>query len=243
MTITLKDHYDLGEQVADDPIVVVFDDFLSAGECKHIINLARPKMKRGRVTLDEEVAYSEGRTGSTAWIPHDSTPIVRKIVSRVSELTGLSTRNAESLQVVHYAETQEYKAHHDAWKAGTDRHALRTANGGQRLITALMYLNEVEAGGGTGFPKLKVEVAPIPGRMVLFHNTTGMIHDVHKKSLHGGLPVHSGEKWACNLWFRELQYDRPGKAKGINAKAGARPVRPGAKKNRKNQKAARRRNR
>ena len=243
MTITLKDGYDIGEQVADDPLVLVVDDFLSAGECKHIITQARNKMKRGRVTLDEEVAFSDGRTGSTAWVPHDSTPVIRQVVARVSELIGISTSHAESLQVVHYAETQEYRAHHDAWKTGTERHTLRTANGGQRMVTALMYLNEVDAGGSTGFPKLKLEVEPIAGRMVLFHNATGMTNDVHKKSLHGGLPVHYGEKWACNLWFREHEYDRPGRAKGLNAKAGQRASKPGAKKDRKNQKAARRRNR
>ena len=246
MTVELRDGYDIGMQVADDPLVQVIDDFVTDGECKHIINQARSKMKRGRVTLDDEVAYSEGRTGSTAWLGHDATPVVKKLVGRVSDLVGIPTHHAESLQIVHYAETQEYKAHHDAWKLGTERHANRTANGGQRLVTALMYLNEVDAGGGTGFPKLKLEVDPIPGRIVIFHNTTGMTHDVHKKSLHGGLPVLYGEKWACNLWFRERPYERPGAKKAVNAKARTqRPggARPGAKKNRKSQKAARRRNR
>ena len=28
----------------------------------------------------------------------------------------------------------------------------------------------------------------------------------HPKSLHGGSPVWGGEKWACNLWFRQLPY-------------------------------------
>ena len=99
----------------------------------------------------------------------------------------------------------------------------------------------------TETPKLKLEVDPIPGRMVIFHNTTGMVHDVHKKSLHGGLPVLLGEKWACNLWFRERPYERPGSRKGLNSKVNAQRAggggRPGAKKNRKSQKAARRRNR
>ncbi|MGI9621642.1 MAG: prolyl hydroxylase family protein [Acidimicrobiales bacterium] len=245
MNVTVRESYDLGEQVADDPMVVVVDDFITSGERTHIINLARNKMKRGKVTLDDDVAFSEGRTGSTAWIPHDSTPVVRGLVKRVSELVKIPIFHAESLQVVHYAETEEYKAHHDSWKIGTDRHAQRTANGGQRLVTALMYLNEVDAGGGTGFPKLKLEVEPIPGRMVLFHNTTGIVNDVHKKSLHGGLPVLYGEKWACNLWFRELPYDRPGKSKGLHNKAHAQKARPGGTKsrNRKKQKAARRKNR
>ena len=247
MTVVLRDGYDIGELVAKDPLVQVIDDFVTPGECKHIINQARTKMKRGRVTLDDQVAFSEGRTGSTAWLGHDSTPVVKKLVGRVGELVGIPVHHAESLQIVHYAEDQEYKPHHDAWKVGTDRHANRTENGGQRLVTALMYLNEVEAGGGTGFPKLKLEVDPIPGRMVIFHNTTGMVHDVHKKSLHGGLPVLLGEKWACNLWFRERPYERPGSRKGLNSKVNAQRAggggRPGAKKNRKSQKAARRRNR
>ncbi len=242
MAVELRDRYDIGEQVAKDPLVVVVDDFVTPGERKHIINQARSKMKRGRVTLDEEVAYSEGRTGSTAWIGHDATPVIRGLVGRVSELVNIPSHHAESLQIVHYAQTQEYKAHHDAWKVGTERHKNRTENGGQRLVTALMYLNEVEAGGGTGFPKLKLEVEPVPGRMVIFHNTTGMVNDVHKKSLHGGLPVEYGEKWACNLWFRERPYDRPGARRTINSNVARRP-RPNAKKNRKSQKAARRKNR
>ncbi len=246
MTVQLRSRYDIGQQVADDPLVLVVDDFTSPAECEHIISNARAKMKRGKVTLDHEVAYSEGRTGSTAWIAHDATPIIRRVVRRVGDLVGIPTSHAESLQVVHYAETQEYRAHHDAWKVGTDRHRERTENGGQRLVTALLYVNDVGAGGSTGFPKLDLEVEPIPGRMVLFHNTFGPDHDVHPGSLHGGMPVHYGEKWACNLWFRERPYARPGASspsrRPANAAARPRP-RPNAKKNRKSQKAARRRNR
>lgn len=244
MPVELRDNYDIGVEVAHDPLVVVVDDFVTSGECRHIINQARAKMKRGRVTLDNEVAFSEGRTGETAWLAHDATPVIRGLVRRVSDLVNVPTHHAESLQIVHYAATQEYKPHHDAWKVGTDRHAQRTENGGQRLVTALMYLNEVEAGGGTGFPKLKLEVEPIPGRMVIFHNATGRNNDVHKKSLHGGMPVHSGEKWACNLWFRERPYKRPTKKRSVNSKKHAMgAARPNAKKNRKKQKAARRKNR
>ena len=246
MAVELRDRYDIGEQVAKDPLVVVVDDFVTPGECKHIINQARSKMKRGRVTLDEEVAYSEGRTGSTAWIGHDATPVIRGLVGRVSELVNIPSHHAESLQIVHYAQTQEYKAHHDAWKVGTDRHKNRTENGGQRLVTALMYLNEVEAGGGTGFPKLDLEVEPVPGRMVIFHNTTGMVHDVHKKSLHGGLPglttARSGPA-TCGSVSAPTTAPAAGRLTRTERAAGRwRDRRPNAKKNRKSQKAARRRN-
>lgn len=208
MTVVLRESYDVGTTLSEDPIVVVIEDFLSAGECAHLIECARPKMRRGRVTLDDELAYSDGRTNSNGWVGHEDTPVVRAVVDRVSELVGVSAAHAESIQVVHYAQGQEYGAHFDTWKVGTERHANLTVNGGQRLVTALMYLSDVEAGGATGFPRLDLEVEPRRGRLVLFHNTSGSDHDVNRGSLHGGRPVELGDKWACNLWFRERPYNR-----------------------------------
>lgn len=244
MGIELKQRYEVGEQVSKDPLVVVVDDFVTEGERTHIMNLARKKMKRGKVTRVDELGYSKARTGSAAWIPHDQTPLVRGLVKRVSDLVGIPTHHAESLQIVHYSETQQYKPHYDGWELDTEKGRNRTANGGQRLLTVLMYLNEVDGGRSTNFPKLRLEVEPIPGRMVIFHNSVqkrGRDH-LHKKALHGGMPVEDGEKWACNLWYRAEPYTRPGKSRGISNTA--RPKRSaGSKKQRKSAKASRRRNR
>ena len=61
---------------------------------------------------------------------------------------------------------------------------------------------------------------------MLFHNLAD--HEVvdmtrHPKSLHGGSPVWGGEKWACNLWFRQLPW-----TKGVTKKAGAASQGPSA---------------
>lgn len=238
--LELKHRYEIGKVVAKDPLVTVIDDYVTEAERAHIIKLGRQGLSAAKVSTVGDNAYSEKRTGSVAWIKHDQTPMIRSLVRRVSELVGIPVVHAESLQVVHYAETEEYKTHFDAYDLGTEKGKLRTAKGGQRLVTALMYLNEVEAGGGTGFPKLKLEVEPVPGRMVLFHNTSSRSHDRHRKSLHGGLPVIAGEKWACNLWFRAEPYQSSTAAGGKSRRAGNRPP---ARRNRKSQKAARRRNR
>jgi prolyl 4-hydroxylase len=116
--------------------------------------------------------------------------------------------NAESYQVVHYGPGQEYRAHFDGWDAGTDRGKRCMERGGQRLVTTLLYLNHVEAGGATGFPKLELNVNPLPGSLLLFHNCHPGTNLRHELSLHGGLPVNAGEKWAANLWFRERRYQR-----------------------------------
>jgi hypothetical protein len=47
---------------------------------------------------------------------------------------------------------------------------------------------------------------PRLGRIVLFHNCYPDSTKRHDKSLHGGMPLDKGEKWACNFWFRENRF-------------------------------------
>lgn len=206
MTLALKNGYETGMQLADDPQVWVFDNFLTPDECLHIIELAEPRMDDALVSRLGTNSSSERRTGQVAWVKHDEDAVIRGLVGRVSELVAVPADHAENLQVIHYGEEQEYQAHFDAWDIETDKGKEKTARGGNRAVTALLYLNEVDGGGGTGFPKLDLEVQAIPGRMVIFHNLYEGYSARHRKALHGGLPVTAGEKWACNLWFREQQY-------------------------------------
>ena len=75
------------------------------------------------------------------------------------------------------------------------------------MITALIYLNDVEDGGATSFPELDIAIKPKKGNVLVFHNTIPETTNIHPKSLHAGMPVSNGEKWAANLWFREnLRY-------------------------------------
>ena len=220
MSVTLKQAYHLGEQLSDDPIVQVIDDFVTEHERQHILGLAVGNTKAAKVSAVGASRESDGRTGSVAWIPHDKTQVVRGLVKRVSNLVGIPVRHAESLQVVHYAETQQYRPHFDAYDMNTEKGRQRTERGGQRLVTALCYLNQPDDGGGTVFPKLDLEVDAKPGRMVIFHNIADpSVSDLTRnpRALHGGAPVWGGEKWACNLWFRQhpwadnkMKRSRPG---------------------------------
>ncbi len=215
----LKERYHIGEQMSDDPLVQVIDDFVTDTERHHIIGQTRGKLDTALVSAVGAAKTSDGRTGSVAWVKHDQTPIVRGLVKRVSHLVGIPIRHAESLQVVHYAETEQYRPHFDAYDMNTEKGRQRTEKGGQRLVTALMYLNDVEDGGGTIFPKLDMEIEAKPGRMVIFHNVgdpTLEDQTRHPKSLHGGSPVWGGEKWACNLWFRA----RPWQAGPVHKRPG-----------------------
>ena len=204
----LRSEYDVGVQMADEPLVWVIDDFVSADERAHIVELVGGSMGEAKVSRLGENRTSEKRTGRVGWVKHDQTPIVRGLVRRVGDLVGLPVANAESLQVVHYGATQQYKPHFDAWDITTAKGRQKTAVGGNRAVTALMYLNDVDGGGGTSFPELDLEIEAVPGRLCLFHDLIEGSSNRHPHSLHGGMPVTAGEKWACNLWFREKRYAR-----------------------------------
>ena len=201
-TIHLKGSYEATEAYSLDPLVGVRNNVLSPIECAYLIELAKPHVKRAGVVLDEGYKASEGRTGSNHWLKYDEDDVVQSIGKRIADIVGLPLANAESMQIIHYGPEQEYRPHFDAFNLSLPRGQRAAKWGGQRLVTALVYLNDVQAGGATQFPKLGITVPATPGRMVIFHNTTHDISGPHPLSLHAGMPVEAGEKWAFNMWFR-----------------------------------------
>ena len=201
-TIQLKSEYEGAEIFSSEPLVAVRNDVISPIECAYLIELAKPHIKRAGVVLDEGFKPSEGRTGSNHWLKYDEDDVVKSIGQRIADIVGLPLENAESMQIIHYGPEQEYRPHFDAFNLSLARGQKAAQWGGQRLVTALVYLNKVEGGGATQFPKLGITVPASPGRMVIFHNTTEDISGPHPLSLHAGMPVEAGEKWAFNLWFR-----------------------------------------
>jgi len=143
------------------------------------------------------------RNNSLAWLPHDASPLLSAIVTKVSTLIGLPTWHAEKVQVIRYTENQQYNPHFDVFDANTPRGQTALVDGGNRLVTALVYLTPVAVGGSTSFVHLDKLVAPAVGKMLVFHSTHRGTSCRHVDSYHAGSPVVTGEKWAFNLWYRE----------------------------------------
>lgn len=193
--------------VSTDPHIEVVEGVLSAQECDQIIAAANRHMRRALVSEGKgEGSVSDTRTGRVHWLPHAENAVIDAVTRRIAELVGIPRQRAEPLQVIHYGVTQEYRAHFDGYDLETESGRAFTENGGQRILTVLCYLNDVEAGGGTGFPNLGIEVAARRGSAVIFQNCLPGTNRIHPLSLHAGTPVTKGEKWACNLWFRERDY-------------------------------------
>lgn len=187
--------------MAEDPMVAVMEQVLTEEEMALVINVAGSRIRRARVSLDDSYTITEGRSGSNCWLSYDSDEVIAGIGRRIATIVGIPLSHAEAMQVIHYGPGQEYRAHYDAYDLATTRGQRCCAYGGQRLVTALVYLNAIAEGGATTFPQLNVTVASVPGRMVIFHNTGDDADMPHPRSLHAGTPVTRGEKWAFNIWF------------------------------------------
>ena len=194
----------------EDPQVLVKENFVSKADCEHFISICKDRLKDALVSNNQKGFVSAGRSGKNCWLQHDHDSVTKNVADRISNVVGIPLSHAEIFQVIYYDETQEYRQHYDGWLHNNSEKSNRCMKyGGQRMATALCYLNDVEEGGCTGFPRLNIEVPPEEGKLLIFHNVikdsgkdTGR-SERHPLSEHAGRPVIKGHKWAFNLWFRE----------------------------------------
>ena len=196
------------EMLHHDPKVYTIMGVISSEECKHFREISADFMERSLVSsLDENKlkkgALDQRRTSSNCWVKHNYSDITMSVAGRISDLIQMPRENAESFQVLHYASSQEYQPHLDTFDSKTEMGRSYLGKSGQRLVTVLGYLNDVEAGGETNFPNIEKKIQPALGKIAVFHDCHEGTDNPHSGSLHGACPVISGEKWAFNLWFRK----------------------------------------
>ena len=80
--------------------------------------------------------------------------LTAKIEKRISSIMNVPVSHGEGLHILNYEVDQQYKAHYDYFA----EHSRSAAN--NRISTLVMYLNDVEEGGETFFPKLNLSVHP-----------------------------------------------------------------------------------
>src|SRR5690606_32041755 len=134
-------------------------NFFSSEECGRLIAMIDAVAQPSRAF---DASYESGyRTSYSGDVdPHD--PFVRKLQRRIDDLLGIDPTYGETIQGQRYLPGQEFQAHCDWFPGGTDYWEREKKRGGQRSITAMAYLNPVEEGGATAFPKLGISIEPKP---------------------------------------------------------------------------------
>ena len=132
--------------------------------------------------------------------------VVWNIEQRLAAITGLPVQNGEPLALLRYEPGDEYRPHCDFFDPQVPAQATALANGGQRLVTIIMYLCDVAAGGETVFPDAGASIEPQQGTGLLFHNCTPG-GEIDRASRHAGAPVREGQKWLATKWIRERDFN------------------------------------
>jgi prolyl 4-hydroxylase len=188
-------------------VVTVVDGLLSAEECDELVRLSAHKLVRSTI-VDRERGSAEviaGRTSEGTYFPLNADAFIARLDRRISALMNAPVENGEGLQILHYRTGDEYKPHYDYFPPEDAGSSTHLAQGGQRVASLVIYLNDVEDGGATVFPQLGLTVGPKKGAAVYFEycNSRGQ---VDPQTLHGGLPVLRGEKWIATKWMRQRRY-------------------------------------
>lgn len=179
--------------LCEAPEVRLFPRLFTPAECDHLARTAAPNLEPSTV-VDPDTGRPELdpiRTSDGFELPwHSEDPAVHALNRRLAAATGTSVGQGEPLQVLRYSPGQQYRLHLDAVPG------LRN----QRILTALVYLNDGYGGGGTAFPKAGLTVEGGKGDVLVFRNASADGRP-DPLSVHAGLPVASGTKLLASRWI------------------------------------------
>lgn len=176
-------------------------DFLSADDCALICALIDADRRPSEIAND--IGDRAFRTSETCDLD-PAQPVVQRVERLLHMLTGISAGFGEDIQGQRYAPGQEFKPHTDTFTPGTPDFYRHCARQGQRTWTAMLYLNEPEAGGATRFKMINKTVQPETGKLLLWHN---LLPDGRENpaTLHHGMKVRAGTKYVITKWYRQFE--------------------------------------
>ena len=129
-------------------------------------------------------------------------PAVIDLEARLFALNRIDPAHGEPVQGQRYAVGQEFKAHTDYFEPGGADYERYCSVAGQRTWTFMIYLNAVEAGGGTRFGVPKKIIQPEAGKLLAWNNRRAD-HRPNPNTLHHGMKVRKGVKYVITKWYRE----------------------------------------
>lgn len=188
-----------GRRIADRPRIEYFTDFANDAECTalrdSVNDIIAPTMVVDPNT-GRQIAHPIRTSDGAVIGPTRENLVIQNVSRRIAAVSGTERLNGEPIHVLRYRPGQQYRPHFDALND--------VAN--QRVMTAILYLNDGFTGGETDFPQAGIRVRPEKGALLLFSNCLAD-GGVDRMALHAGLPVTRGEKWIATRWIRTRRYD------------------------------------
>lgn len=190
-----------GVQKVPNPKLTLFikRGFLDEATCAALV--AQIDAQRRPSTISDHNGDNAFRTSETCDLAADD-PVVAAVDAAIAAATGLDPAHGEPIQGQRYAVGQEFKAHTDYFEpAGVDYQKF-CGVAGNPTWTAMIYLNEPEAGGATRFKAVDKTIQPETGKLVCWSNRRPD-GSLNPATIHHGMKVRAGTKYVITKWFRE----------------------------------------
>jgi prolyl 4-hydroxylase len=189
--------------VATSPVeLFAVGDFIGQEDCTRLCAMidavARPSSLH-------ELDYASGFRTSYSGDLDPRDPLVAAVSQRIDALLGLDSVIGEPVQGQRYMPGQQFKPHNDWFYTSEGYWPQEEARGGQRSWTAMVYLNDVEAGGATLFTQLGIQIEPKRGALLIWNNALPDGRP-NEATLHAGTPVVRGAKYIITKWYRTREW-------------------------------------
>jgi len=186
------------------PPVLIIDNFFTPEECAATESIATGNTGTSKVVEVQSKTFERAisKRTSTSWFAYYHA--VPTLLAKTHFRLGIPTEYMEEPQIVRYRTGEEFSWHYDEVPPP------QLDNGGQRVMTLLVYLNTVDQGGGTCFRDLKdvngqpLIVKPSQGSALVFFpaRRDGTPDD---RTLHKG-EIALDEKRIIQMWIHQRKY-------------------------------------
>jgi prolyl 4-hydroxylase len=177
----------------------VLPRFLDRALCSELVALV--ERDRRPSTIADSNGDPTFRTSETCDLS-PAEPAVVALEQALAALNGIDPAYGEPVQGQRYEAGQEFKAHTDYFEPDGADWQRYCSVAGQRSWTFMVYLNAVEAGGGTRFRAIDKIVHPEPGKLLCWNNRRAD-GTPNPDTLHHGMKVRKGVKYVITKWYRE----------------------------------------
>ena len=179
--------------------IYYIDNFLSPIDCKLLIGVIEQDAKRASTVS----GVSKKRTSSLSTLRYLDHDFYLSIDKKLTLAMNLHPYQAETIQGQKYKIGEFYKPHWDSFTQTLPNYEDFVVWQGQRTWTNMVYLNDVDEGGETNFPDLKIKVKPKKGMLLGWNN----LNKDGKRNIltrHEALPPKSGKKYIITKWWRSF---------------------------------------
>lgn len=196
------------EVVSWSPRAFKIHNFLSYDECDHLVDLAIRHAGSTEAEIGKDIGkrFHQGLTTFFKLPICDAT--IYNLEQRIAATIMVPADHGEMLSVMHFSEKEDYATHVDFFRPEIPVMKKLYDQAGQRVVTFLMYLSDVQEGGETAYPLAGKKIQPRKG-MGATHFNCLPSGEVDEMSQHAGLHVKKGDKWFARKVIRERSMFEP----------------------------------